>query len=486
LRNSERNGSTGAITGLSGTGTNYTMPVVSIVDVGAGGSIAAPTCGGAAQPACGGGAMATAIIGPPYTGGMRKFHDALPDLKSALGSPDVTTFPGSDFYIIGLVQYTAQMHADLPATTLRGYCQLANTNTTSCTPSYLGPVILAQKDRPVRVLFRNLLPTGQGGNLFIPVDTTYMGSGPSDPQNRATLHLHGGATPWISDGTPHQWTTPEGDTPMNGPSTQPVPDMFFSGGNIVPFCTATVTGNCFTPSNPNTLPLGATTTPPAGDMTFYWTNQQGGRLMFYHDHAYGITRLNVYAGEAAGYLIYDPAEEAALATATAPGTITANDLTHLIPLVIQDKTFVPSKAQLDAQDPTWDGNFGATSLSPTGSNGDLWFSHVYMPNQDPADPIGGGNPFGRWDYGPWFFPPMTSLTAATPPSAVTIPCTSAAFPGQVLAPSPANNNQVGCPIVPNASGTPESFMDTPVERQGLSGPARGPGRLPLPDTERRQ
>ena len=39
--------STGAITGLSGSGTNYTMPVVSIVDVGAGGSLLAPTCGGA-------------------------------------------------------------------------------------------------------------------------------------------------------------------------------------------------------------------------------------------------------------------------------------------------------------------------------------------------------------------------------------------------------------------------------------------------------
>jgi FtsP/CotA-like multicopper oxidase with cupredoxin domain len=455
--------STGAITGLTGNGTNYTMPVVSIVDVGAGGSLASPTCGGAAQPACGSGAMATAIIGPPYTGGIRKFQDALPDLKSAIATPDIATFPGSDFYIIGLVQYSAQMHSDLPATTLRGYCQLASTSSTACaTQSYLGPVILAQKDRPVRVLFRNMLPAGQGGNLFIPVDTTYMGSGPNDPQNRATLHLHGGATPWISDGTPHQWTTPEGDTPMNGPSTQPVPDMFFSGGNIVPFCTTTVTANCFTPGNPSTLPLGATTTPPAGDMTFYWTNQQGGRLMFYHDHAYGITRLNVYAGEAAGYLLYDPAEEAGLATATAPGSIVAGDLTHLIPLVIQDKSFVPSKAQLDAQDPTWDGNFGATPLSTIGSNGDLWFSHVYMPNQDPADAFGGGNPFGRWDYGPWFFPPQTTLTAANPPSAVTIPCTSAAFPNQVLAPSPANNNQVGCPIIPNASGTPESFMDTPV------------------------
>ena len=70
--------------------------------------------------------------------------------------------------------------------------------------------------------------------------------------------------------------------------------------------------------------------------------------MFYHDHAYGLTRLNVYAGEAAGYLLYDPAEEQALLNATVPGTIatnagqTAPDLSHLIPLVIQDKTFVPS------------------------------------------------------------------------------------------------------------------------------------------------
>ena len=111
-------------------------------------------------------------------------------------------------------------------------------------PHYLGPTIVATKDRPVRILFRNLLPTGIGGDLFIPVDTTVMGSGmgpdhvtgcmETDPQNpmcgmgydmdgiesprtgcytenRATLHLHGGITPWISDGTPHQWITPAGE-----------------------------------------------------------------------------------------------------------------------------------------------------------------------------------------------------------------------------------------------------------------------------------
>ena len=30
-------------------------------------------------------------------------------------------------------------------------------------------------------------------------------------QNRAVFHLHGGFTPWSSDGTPHQCFTPAGD-----------------------------------------------------------------------------------------------------------------------------------------------------------------------------------------------------------------------------------------------------------------------------------
>ena len=85
-------------------------------------------------------------------------------------------------------------------------------------PHYLGPIIVANNGTPVRVKFNNNLPIGAGGNLFIPVDTTVMGAGMGPQgmnvtpvnytQNRATLHLHGGATPWISDGTPYQWITP--------------------------------------------------------------------------------------------------------------------------------------------------------------------------------------------------------------------------------------------------------------------------------------
>ena len=49
--------------------------------------------------------------------------------------------------------------------------------------------------------------------------------------------------------------------------------------------------------------------PGQGNKTIYYTNQQSGRLMFYHEHAVGITRLGVYAGMVAPYIIHDPVED---------------------------------------------------------------------------------------------------------------------------------------------------------------------------------
>ncbi|AJE02689.1 multicopper oxidase domain-containing protein [Geobacter pickeringii] len=349
------------------------------------------------------------------SGGMRKFVDTLPGLGATAANnlgqyipvaiPDTTTYPGSDYYEIELGQYTEKMHSDLKPTTLRGYRQ---TNTTDATVSkfhYLGPLIVATKDKPVRIKFTNKLPTGAGGNLFLPVDTTEMGAGmgplgmnvsQGNPmnytQNRGTLHLHGGRTPWISDGTPHQWTTPAGENTdyPQGVSVRNVPDM------------------------PD---------PGPGAITFFYSNQQSARLMFYHDHAYGITRLNVYGGEAAGYLVTDAVEQDLIKR----GIIPADQ----IPLIIQDKSFVDPATVL-ATDPTW-----PFPVSTTLSN--LWYPHVYMPNQNPND-LAGVNPVGRWDYGPWFWPvwPVTN-----PP--ITNPVTGMVYPN-----------------VPNLSMTMEAFHDTPV------------------------
>lgn len=350
------------------------------------------------------------------SGGIRKFVDSLAGLGSAntnnLGQylpvavPDTTTYPGTDYYEISLEQYMEKMHTDLPPTTLRGYVQTNNgtdaNGQNTIAPSgihYLGPIIVAQKDRPVRVKFTNKLPTGTGGDLFLPVDTTVMGAGMGPngtnyTQNRGTLHLHGGLTPWISDGTPHQWITPAGETTdyPKGVSVTNVPDM------------------------PD---------PGDGSETFYYSNQQNARLLFYHDHSYGITRLNVYAGEAAGYLVTDKTEQDLVASGVIPA--------EQIPLIIQDKTFVDSSTVLNT-DPTW--NWGTMPGMPM--TGDLWLPHVYMPNQNPNS-MNGVNPLGRWDYGPWFWPP---------------------WPTSVAPNTLADGTKT--PGVPNISMGMESFMDTPV------------------------
>ncbi|MGE5377790.1 MAG: hypothetical protein ACM3XO_22245, partial [Bacteroidota bacterium] len=285
--------------------------------------------------------------------GIRKFVDDLPGLCDPSGVaapvcpttgkyiplavPEHVMYNGveADQYVIGLVQYRTQFSSDIPPTLVRGYVQIdtgsvpgsqkvalqnelfgggtAATGYTGVTPpQWLGPVIAATKNKPVRIVFRNLLPTGADGDLFLPTDSTLMGSGMGpmamlDPMNdgtvmdqvrnptcseypkgdgcfkdnRATLHLHGGTTPWISDGTAHQWITPAGQTTdwPQGVSVQNVPDMHV------------------TPSDPKSPVLCDVA--DDGCQTFYYTNQQSARLLFYHDHSWGITRLNVYAGEAA-------------------------------------------------------------------------------------------------------------------------------------------------------------------------------------------
>ncbi|TLN19933.1 hypothetical protein FDZ74_05780, partial [bacterium] len=135
------------------------------------------------------------------------------------------------------------------------------------------------------------------------------------------------------------------------------------------------------------------------------TNQQSARLLFYHDHLWGATRLQVYAGAAAGYLISDDTEKALISKGLIPGAA------DTIPLIIQDKTFVPADSQMYnvlnadgsvksyGQDPTWDS-------ARWGGPDSLWYHHVYMPAQNPGDPSG-MSAYGRWMYGPWFWPPAS-------------------------------------------------------------------------------
>ena len=162
--------------------------------------------------------------------------------------------------------------------------------------------------------------------------------GTEDQDNRANVHLHGGFVPWTSDGGPFAWWDPDDH---KGPS----------------FINNTTLGV------PN---------PAANAAEYYYPNDQGARLVWYHDHSLGTTRLNAYSGIASAYIIYDDYELSLVALGHLPGPLDP----RTVYLVFQDKTFVPRN--IATADPTW--------AVPNSRPGDLWYVHTYDPD--------------RWDLGP--------------------------------------------------------------------------------------
>jgi spore coat protein A, manganese oxidase len=115
-----------------------------------------------------------------------------------------------------------------------------------------GPTIEARSGQGILVEWANDLPAS---HLF-PIDHGLEGAEPDKPTVRAVVHLHGGRVPPESDGYPENW--------------------FVTGKSSV----------CFYPNN------------------------QEATTLWYHDHAMGINRLNMYAGLFGLYLIRDSSEEA--------------------------------------------------------------------------------------------------------------------------------------------------------------------------------
>ena len=229
--------------------------------------------------------------------------------------------PGVQHYTIDIGQFEDRLHPALPdATRLWGYGQGFSGADAQWT-RHLGGIIVARRGTPVQVTFRNHLPSTH----ILPIDRSLPGA--EGAANRVSSHLHGGFVPWVSDGGPHAWWTPEG---ARGAS-------FMNALNPV---------------------LGA------NEAEYFYPNDQGARLMWYHDHAMGITRLNAYAGIASAYVLTDDYEDALVASAALPGPLDPRTFY----LVFQDKTFVTSR--IETLDPAW------PVLMPASRPGDLWYAHV--------------------------------------------------------------------------------------------------------------
>jgi spore coat protein A, manganese oxidase len=137
--------------------------------------------------------------------------------------------------------------------------------------AFPGPTFDLPSGQPVLVEWANELPNKH----FLPIDHTLHGAEAGKPEVRAVAHLHGGKVPPKSDGYPEDWIVP--------------------GKSAV----------------------------------YHYPNEQDAAMLWYHDHAMGINRLNIFSGLAGAYILRDETETALRLPAGK----------YEIPLIICDRMF---------------------------------------------------------------------------------------------------------------------------------------------------
>jgi spore coat protein A len=134
-----------------------------------------------------------------------------------------------------------------------------------------GPTFDLQSGQDIFVEWVNLLPK----NHMFAVDTRLHGAEAKLPRVRTVVHVHGARTALEDDGYPEAW--------------------FTKGKSAV----------------------------------YYYPNRQDAASLWYHDHALGITRLNIFAGLLGAYIVRDAHED----------SLHLPDGRYDIPLMIYDRSF---------------------------------------------------------------------------------------------------------------------------------------------------
>lgn len=250
-----------------------------------------------------------AFAATPKRGVLTKYIQPLPLPGAGIV---VATPSGPNQYAFMQREIARQLHPELPPTPFWAYDDGSGL---AGQAGSFGLALVAQSGTPLDVSYTNDLPETYPD--WIPVDTHLT---PLGNQVRLMTHLHGGFVAADSDGNPA--ITPNG----------------FGHGD-----TQTVHYNNQLPENPATL-------------------------AWFHDHGLGATRLNVFAGLAAAYILRDGFD-----TGLEPNPIGIPGGAYEIPLVIQDRQFNPDGTFLyptsDIQGVTWIGEyFGDVMLV----NGKVW------------------------------------------------------------------------------------------------------------------
>jgi spore coat protein A len=209
-------------------------------------------------------------------------------------------------------QISRQLHPHLPPTPIWAYDDGSGL---AGQAGSFGMAVVAQSGTPLAVSYTHDLPSTYPA--WIPVDTRLT---PLGDEVRMMTHLHGGFVAAGSDGNPAILA--------NGFRRGETQVVHYS----------------------NQLP------------------QMPASMLWFHDHALGATRLNVFAGLAAAYILRDTYD-----TGDEPNPIGIPGGAYEIPLVVQDRQFRPDGTFLyptsDIEGVTWIGEyFGNVMLV----NGKVW------------------------------------------------------------------------------------------------------------------
>jgi FtsP/CotA-like multicopper oxidase with cupredoxin domain len=216
-----------------------------------------------------------------------------------------------DFYAISMKQFEQQILPDeMPPTTVWGYGAVRSADPSGLLLHHAPSLTIeARWRRPVRIRWINDLKDEDGHFRphLLPVDPTLHWANPpngSDPaygigarDSRPAFsstpgpytgpvpivtHVHGAAGVGDeSDGYAEAWYLPKANDIPDGYATEGTWYDFFAGKAASKF----------------DVRWGP------GSATFQYPNRQRASTIWYHDHALGMTRLNVYAGPAGFYLI---------------------------------------------------------------------------------------------------------------------------------------------------------------------------------------
>ena len=252
-----------------------------------------------------------------------------------------------DMYKIAVRQFNQRiLSLPHPETTVWSYgsTDFPGTVAQGGTFNYPAFTIEATWNKNTQVLWRNELMDAAGNYLphLLPVDPTLHWANPAGglagrdrrPSFASTpgpytgpvpmvTHVHGAHTMEDSDGYAEAWYLPNA---LN------IPAGYARTGTFYDYFNAKY-GHGW----------------EYGDAAFMYPNDQRATTLWYHDHALGMTRLNVYAGPAGFYLIRGGPDDVVLdkrdgSTAILPGpapTIGDGplDVFYEIPIVVQDRSF---------------------------------------------------------------------------------------------------------------------------------------------------